>query len=205
MHKDNYSKNTLKVIPQNPLKFQCSQCGACCRRAGKSGFMPDRGDGACIHLTQYNTCSIYETRPDLCNMEKLWKQRNRELDLELRGISKKDYFIENSEACNLMIKQDQMNEIFKIDLQKYNEMEEQMTDEEKINGFDHNFDEIAEIEKNKNNELCCYHCNDFLVLTSIKKISSNSRINLRCNNAEGCGSIGFISRGILYQSEPSAD
>lgn len=108
----------------SPLKFQCSQCGSCCRRAGKTGFMPDRGDGACIYLTDDNMCSIYEDRPELCNMEKIWIKRNQELDLEKRSITKKDYFIINSEACNDMMIQDEMDSRFHIDLSKYNEMEE---------------------------------------------------------------------------------
>jgi Fe-S-cluster containining protein len=119
MQQNNDSKTLI------PLKFQCSQCGVCCKRAGKSGFMPDRGDGACIYLTKENTCSIYDTRPELCNMEKMWAKRNKELDLELRGITKKDYFIENSEACNYMMNQDKVDKSFFIDLKKYDEMENQ--------------------------------------------------------------------------------
>jgi Fe-S-cluster containining protein len=28
----------------------------------------DRGDGACINLTEDNLCSIYEDRPDFCRL-----------------------------------------------------------------------------------------------------------------------------------------
>ncbi len=192
------------VLPAIPLKFQCSQCGACCRRAGLAGFMEDRGDGGCIYLTEENMCSIYDTRPELCNMEKMWVKRNKELDLELRGITKKDYFIENSQACNQMMKQDNVDKRFHIDLTKYNEMEEKMPEnnenQEKINGFEHEFKEKE--EKKEKSELCCYHCEDVLVLTSI--ISLNNQVNFRCYNDE-CRSSGFISRGTLYQSEPLAD
>lgn len=194
----------IKVIPSNPLKFQCSQCGACCRRAGKSGFMEDRGDGACIYLTEENMCSIYETRPELCNMEKMWVKRNLELDLEIRGISKKDYFIENSEACNLMMKQDNMDTHFHINLDKYNEMDDQMNEnnekDKEINGFEHDFEELN-YEEIDDDVVKCFHCGDALVITSI--ISLNNQVNLRCYN-EQCGSSGFVSKGIIYQSEPDS-
>lgn len=114
-------------VPEKTKKFQCSKCGACCRRAGKSGFMPDRGDGACIHLTKDNLCSIYETRPELCNMELMWEKRNRELDLEVRGLTKIGYFKVNSEVCNSMMKEDDMDEEFRIDLSKYDDSDEKIS------------------------------------------------------------------------------
>jgi Fe-S-cluster containining protein len=193
---DDSEKIKLKILP---LKFQCSQCGACCRRAGISGFMPDRGDGACIHLTKENMCSIYETRPDLCNMEFLWNKKNKELLFEEQGISKKDYFIENSKACNFMIKEDNMDEKFYIDLKKYNAMEGEMSEKdpiEEINGFEHN------LEEEENDELRCEHCDYPLILTSI--IQLNNQVNFRCDNVN-CGSIGFIARGILYQTKIKED
>lgn len=212
MHKSNDSKAVNQneglpiisenIIPANPLRFQCSQCGACCRKAGSLGLMEDRGDGACIYLTEENTCSIYDKRPELCNMEKMWVKRNRELDLELRGITKKDYFIENSQACNRMMKQDNIDERFHIDLEKYNEMEDNVVEnnenEEKIIGFDE-FQEKKEEKEKK--ELSCYHCKSFLILTSI--MSLNKQVNFRCSN-EACGSKGFIAGGLLYQSETSS-
>lgn len=105
--------------PEKQIKFQCSKCGACCRRAGKSGFMPDRGDGACVYLTKDNLCSIYDTRPELCNMEKMFEKRSKELDFDARGISKKDYFKINSEVCNSMMTQDGMAKEYLIDLDLY--------------------------------------------------------------------------------------
>lgn len=85
--------------------------------------MPDRGDGACKYLTEDNLCSIYDTRPELCNMESMWIKRNDELDLEARGISKKEYFKINSDVCNEMIEADALDEKFLIDLKLYDEME----------------------------------------------------------------------------------
>lgn len=86
--------------------------------------MPDRGDGACKYLTDDNLCSIYDTRPELCNMEKMWVKRNAELDLEIRGISKKEYFKFNNGVCNEMMEVDEIDEKFFIDLKAYDEMQE---------------------------------------------------------------------------------
>jgi uncharacterized protein len=49
--------------------FNCWNCGACCKLCNKVEELRhlDRGDGTCIHLTEENKCSIYETRPEICN------------------------------------------------------------------------------------------------------------------------------------------
>ena len=53
--------------------FPCNQCGACCRhvnRADETRFL-DRGDGICRHYCmETKLCSIYETRPLICQVEK---------------------------------------------------------------------------------------------------------------------------------------
>lgn len=96
------------------MKFQCSKCGACCRRAGLLGFMPQREDGACIHLAEDNSCKIYETRPDICRVEKMYESRKNELNM-----SKKEYFELNNSICNSWIKEDEMNESYLINIGKY--------------------------------------------------------------------------------------
>lgn len=98
------------------MKFQCSQCGACCRRAGSSGLMPDRGDGACIYLRENNLCDIYDERPEICNMEKMFLKRKEEFpDI---NFSKIDYFKLNNEVCNQMMDEDGITDL-KIDLTLY--------------------------------------------------------------------------------------
>ena len=57
-------------------KWQCIQCGACCKLIGPlvqrnlmhRGY--DRGDGVCKKLNRDNTCAIYEGRPSLCRVSK---------------------------------------------------------------------------------------------------------------------------------------
>lgn len=50
------------------MAFECWGCGACCRFAGFKDPALDRGDKACIHLLEDNSCAIYEDRPDFCRL-----------------------------------------------------------------------------------------------------------------------------------------
>lgn len=177
-----------------PLKFQCSKCGACCKRIGKTGLMPDRGDGACIHLGDDNLCKIYDTRPELCNMEKMWTKRNYELDLESRGVSKKDYFRFNSNVCNNYMDQDGISKEFKIDLSIYDGMEEQKNPEEKVEEK-----KFVKSEYLKKTPIRCQHCNDNLIATTI--IEHNGQVNLMCANLE-CIGTGFVLNQEVYYSFP---
>lgn len=97
------------------LKFQCSKCGACCKRAGWLGLMPTREDGACLYLNEDNSCSIYETRPEVCRVESMWEIRKSEL-------TKKEYFKRNNHFCNEWIKEDGLGKEFLIDISKYDDM-----------------------------------------------------------------------------------
>ena len=177
--------DSLTVIQHDskPVKFECSKCGACCKIAGKTGLMPDRGDGACIHLTQDNLCSIYETRPDLCNMEKMWQKRRFELDLDARGVTKKAYFKVNSEVCNQMMEQQGMDKKFLINLKVYDEMSDETEEKEEIQS-----------KKPKIQE-SCPNCDSALVVTSI--MPQNGQVNVACKNYE-CPGIGFILDGKAY-------
>jgi len=81
--------------------------------------MPDRGDGACVHLQEDNTCEIYETRPEICRVDAMFNKRRAETPELMEFIDKKSYFILNSTACNLMMDEDGIPEEFRIDLTKY--------------------------------------------------------------------------------------
>lgn len=53
--------------------IKCIKCGLCCRSAGLiDGFPEPTINNACIHLTESNECSIYDTRPDVCRSEKVY-------------------------------------------------------------------------------------------------------------------------------------
>ena len=93
-------------------EFLCSSCGACCMIAGKTGYLPDRGDGACSFLDEENKCSIYEDRPDVCRVDVMHKINNPEL-------SKKEYFIKSTKACHKIIDLLKINIKYKIPLKDY--------------------------------------------------------------------------------------
>jgi Fe-S-cluster containining protein len=56
--------------------FNCWSCGACCKNCDKIEALKEynRGDGVCKHLTSDNLCSIYETRPEICNTKKMYSK-----------------------------------------------------------------------------------------------------------------------------------
>jgi hypothetical protein len=76
--------------------------------------MPDRGDGACIYLGPDNLCTIYETRPDVCNMEKMYEKRLKDNPESMEKLGKKGYFAFNNLVCNAMMEEDKMPEEYRI-------------------------------------------------------------------------------------------
>jgi len=59
----------------------------------------DRGDGVCKHLQEDNTCGIYDTRPDICNVRKMYDKHHKDLYTE------EEYVKVMEEACNTIKKQ----------------------------------------------------------------------------------------------------
>lgn len=82
--------------------FPCSNCGACCKsiRLSSLTISLDRGDGICRHFDESgNLCSIYETRPQVCNVQSMYEKHY-----------KNDYawpvFVEiNKQSCEVLAKQ----------------------------------------------------------------------------------------------------
>jgi hypothetical protein len=60
--------------------FECSKCGACCRKIN------------CSYITDDNLCSIYETRPLMCNIEKGHQ-------VFFPHMTKEHYYSENKRMC----------------------------------------------------------------------------------------------------------
>ena len=52
--------------------FDCTKCGVCCRHIAKILPDYDRGDGVCKYLTKDNLCRIYDNRPFICNIDKIY-------------------------------------------------------------------------------------------------------------------------------------
>ncbi len=68
-------------------KFDCSKCGACCRQAPaellKMAGLPVRPGGVgCANLLPDNSCAIYETRPTLCRVDKMFEKFQHKMSWE---------------------------------------------------------------------------------------------------------------------------
>lgn len=60
--------------------FPCDNCGACCKSIRLSTLTDwlDRGDGTCKHFDNANNlCSIYESRPEICNVKTMHENHYR--------------------------------------------------------------------------------------------------------------------------------
>ncbi len=105
------------------LKFMCSGCGECCKRIGKLTkeqrikldfpYEP-KVDGSCEKLGEDGKCTIYETRPLICNVERTYEKYHAP-----KGRSKKEVFMAENKICNELIKQNRLDEKYLIDLSGY--------------------------------------------------------------------------------------
>ena len=100
------------------MNFNCSQCGACCMKAGELGIMPSRKDGACIHLGKDNLCKIYEERPKICNLEKMFASIKKKDNF--MNLTKTEYFKIQSKSCNELQEGYNMDKKYRLDLEIYN-------------------------------------------------------------------------------------
>lgn len=89
------------------MAFNCTKCGACCRRVSQSPFTAHLADatGRCRYLNTDNTCSIYDIRPDLCRID---------LVLEQFGIEKDIGYQANAVLCNQWMREDGMKNFVKL-------------------------------------------------------------------------------------------
>lgn len=63
------------------------------------------GDGRCEMLDKNNKCKIYESRPIICNIDKMQ---------EYLGIPKYIFYEMNRKSCNKMILEDNLGEQYLI-------------------------------------------------------------------------------------------
>lgn len=103
------------------VKFNCSGCGLCCGKigpavlgaresvvggnkdlfVGEMAAFPHSFDasGRCENLEKDNTCRIYSTRPDICNVDIVFTKFGGRI-----GISREDFFKHNELVCGDLIK-----------------------------------------------------------------------------------------------------
>ena len=105
------------------MKFECSGCGACCKRIGlvKDKFkelnFPYQVNekGWCEMLGEDNKCKVYDNRPDLCNMKAMFNQFFKK-----QGLTEKEAYLMNTKLCNQYIKEDRLDEKYLLDENIYN-------------------------------------------------------------------------------------
>jgi len=79
--------------------FNCSMCGECCRHINLIPELTefDNGSGVCIYL-QGNLCSIYENRPDICNVDVMYEKKFK------TKYTKEEFYKVNQDACKEIMK-----------------------------------------------------------------------------------------------------
>lgn len=94
------------------MDYPCTSCTQCCRRIQAILDMSHehpviqelvlrfpykaRVDGSCEMLTDDGKCSVYDTRPLLCNIK---------MGAKLLKMDEKDWYRLNRDGCNSMIKE----------------------------------------------------------------------------------------------------
>ena len=81
------------------VKFPCEKCGECCRHISGIPELAeyDRGDGVCVHLKGV-LCEIYDHRPDICNVETMFRKVFSKL------MTREEFFAKNLDACKVLMK-----------------------------------------------------------------------------------------------------
>lgn len=65
------------------MRFNCEKCGACCMAV------------KCSLLTKDNLCSIYENRPEICRVDRMFELTHKEREIP----DKKTYYEISKECC----------------------------------------------------------------------------------------------------------
>lgn len=80
-------------------KFICDCCGLCCRHINRSDGLEDfdTGNGICKYLNiETNLCKIYDTRPDICSVERAYKKYFAD------KYTEEEFLRINYEACEIL-------------------------------------------------------------------------------------------------------
>jgi hypothetical protein len=77
--------------------FPCTGCGLCCKNISTIEQLKDYdlGNGVCKFLKD-NQCSIYYTRPDICQIDKMFDIKY------LKYFSREEFYEKNASICNSM-------------------------------------------------------------------------------------------------------
>lgn len=78
------------------VKFDCDKCGKCCQSLNKSHLYDDLNDGTgkCIYYDASTClCTIYDQRPEKCNVLEMFKYFSTRLTIEEYMNLNKQYCI----------------------------------------------------------------------------------------------------------------
>ena len=82
-------------------EFQCDKCGLCCQNLNANSLYDDLNDGTGVckyYDKETHLCTIYEDRPEKCNVKETYAYYSNIMDYE-------DYLKYNYEACRKMKKE----------------------------------------------------------------------------------------------------
>jgi Fe-S-cluster containining protein len=84
------------------MKFPCIKCSLCCRSLNKLYFLSDydSGGGICRYLSG-NLCSIYNERPEICNVEKMYHSYFK------KCMNENEFIIANLKSCLELAKENE--------------------------------------------------------------------------------------------------
>jgi Fe-S-cluster containining protein len=86
--------SNLEEFKKMTDSFPCTSCGECCRNIGHIPELKDfdLGDGVCKFLKD-GLCSIYETRPDICQVDKMFDKKYHKF------YTKEEFYNLNISVC----------------------------------------------------------------------------------------------------------
>lgn len=93
--------------------FPCTGCGLCCQNIVDIEELKafDLGNGTCRYLNrQDNSCSVYDTRPDICKIETMFAIKYHQF------FTKSDFYIENAKVCNELQNKYNLDENFRVNI-----------------------------------------------------------------------------------------
>ncbi len=107
------------------MDFNCKQCGLCCSHIGqginvaKMAVIDGTADkltnelaafpykyneaGRCENLGDDNLCKIYDTRPDICRVNKLYEKHFSD------KMQRKEFYELNEQMCDQLIENSKVN------------------------------------------------------------------------------------------------
>lgn len=95
--------------------FPCSGCGLCCQNLIDIPEMKDYnlGNGVCKYFDKLtNSCTIYETRPDICRVDKMFELKY------YKHFTKEEFYIANANVCNELQEQYRMDKSYRVIIKK---------------------------------------------------------------------------------------